>query len=177
MPLYYDWFMILKYLKSIKWAFPVAGVKGQSSLGQLAFKEEAAGKVRVFAMVDVWTQSLLKPLHDTLFHMFKSLPNDSTHNQDAGFLRAKDKAIKHGHAFCYDLSAATDRLPIQLQIAVLNSLFGSKGPKEDTTATSFGQAWADLLCDRDYIIPKNPYGLEELPIRYAVGQPMGALSS
>lgn len=33
-------------------------------LGQLAIKEEAAGKVRVFAMVDVWTQSALKPLHD-----------------------------------------------------------------------------------------------------------------
>jgi len=33
-------------------------------LGQLALKEEAAGKIRVFAMVDIWTQSVLKPLHD-----------------------------------------------------------------------------------------------------------------
>jgi len=32
-------------------------------LGRLAFKEEAAGKLRVFAMVDVITQSLLEPLH------------------------------------------------------------------------------------------------------------------
>jgi hypothetical protein len=35
-----------------------------SFLGQLALKKEAAGKIRVFAMVDVWTQSVLKPLHN-----------------------------------------------------------------------------------------------------------------
>jgi len=91
-------------------------------LGQLALKKEAAGKVRVFAMVDVWTQSILKPLHDALFRMFKSFPNDSTHDQNSGFHRAQEKAQYYGQAYCYDLSAATDRLPIQLQIAVLNSL-------------------------------------------------------
>lgn len=36
----------------------------QFHIGSLAFKEEAAGKLRVFAMVDVITQSILKPLHD-----------------------------------------------------------------------------------------------------------------
>jgi hypothetical protein len=35
-----------------------------TGLGQLALKEEAAGKIRVFAMVDIWTQSVLKPLHN-----------------------------------------------------------------------------------------------------------------
>jgi len=67
-------------------------------LGQLALKEEAAGKIRVFAMVDVWTQSVLRPLHDWLFDLFKRLPNDCTHNQDVGFLRAQDKAVEAGHA-------------------------------------------------------------------------------
>jgi len=110
--------------------------------------------------------------------MFTFIPNDCTHNQDAGFSRAREKAIKYGRAFCYDLSAATDRLPIQLQVAVLNSLWGERSPlMDDNSAPSFGQAWADLLCDRDYKIPKNPYGLEEDLIRYTVGQPMGALSS
>jgi len=37
--------------------------KVASRIGQLSLKEEAAGKVRVFAMVDIWTQSVLKPLH------------------------------------------------------------------------------------------------------------------
>jgi hypothetical protein len=32
-------------------------------LGRLALKEEGAGKVRVFAITDVITQSFLEPLH------------------------------------------------------------------------------------------------------------------
>jgi hypothetical protein len=57
-----------------------------------------------------------------------------------------------------DLSDATDRLPIDVQVQVLNCLGFP------------GQMWADLL-NRDWLTPKG--GL----IRYAVGQPMGAYSS
>jgi hypothetical protein len=119
----------------------LATVKDTVNLGALSFKEEAAGKVRVFAMVDIWTQSVLKPLHDALFRMFKSLPNDSTHNQDAGFKRAMEKSVYRGKAFCYDLSAATDRLPMMPQIAILNSIW-SRDPLEPEAvrATSFGDA-------------------------------------
>jgi len=44
------------------------GIRGQHKdsfgpIGKLSFKEEAAGKLRVFAMVDVITQSLFNPLH------------------------------------------------------------------------------------------------------------------
>lgn len=52
-------------------------------IGKLSKKLEAAGKIRVFAMVDVWTQSLLKPLHLALFSFLKSLPNDGTFDQNA----------------------------------------------------------------------------------------------
>lgn len=36
-------------------------------LGRLSKKFEAAGKVRVFAITDAFTQSALYPLHDYLF--------------------------------------------------------------------------------------------------------------
>jgi len=36
-------------------------------LGRLALKEEGAGKVRVFAIADVVTQSVLEPLHKWIF--------------------------------------------------------------------------------------------------------------
>jgi hypothetical protein len=36
----------------------------QTYLGRLSFKEEAAGKLRVFAMVDCLTQSALYGLHE-----------------------------------------------------------------------------------------------------------------
>jgi hypothetical protein len=153
-------------------------IKDTVNLGQLSFKEEAAGKVRVFAMVDIWTQSILKPLHDLLFRLFKSFPNDSTHNQDAGFLRAAEKTTAQGHAWSYDLSAATDRLPIDLQISVLNSLFPSQATEDNITATSFGQSWANLLVKRGYNVPENrTYGVKHHTVHYAVGQPMGAYSS
>jgi len=143
-------------------------------LGRLALKEEAAGKVRVFAMVDCWTQWLLKPLHATIFdHILPGIPQDGTRDQMAPvhLLLRKDPAS----LFSLDLSAATDRLPIWLQIAVLGGFTGK----------IFAQNWADFLVNRDYSLvtmtPKNRSGGKPRPVyhrvRYAVGQPMGALSS
>jgi len=138
-------------------------------IGKLGFKSEAAGKVRVFAMVDCWTQWLLWPVHQFLFDTLRKLPTDGTHDQFAPV----DRLIGLGKTkfWCYDLSAATDRLPIFTQIHLLNFLFGCP----------FGNAWADVLVGRDYHIPRPPKGVVagDLPshVRYAVGQPMGALSS
>jgi hypothetical protein len=95
-----------------------------SPIGRLSFKEEAAGKLRVFAMVDVITQSLLRPLHDNLFEMFKTIPTDSTHDQEKAFSYAQSLSLKYGASFGFDLSSATDRLPISSQVAILNNLFG-----------------------------------------------------
>jgi len=102
-------------------------LKGQSEayLGRLSFKEEAAGKLRVFAMVDVWTQSIFKPLHSLLFRILSSLPNDSTFNQGVAFKRAVSKAEKSGHSYGFDLSAATDRLPLIIQIKLLSGIIGA----------------------------------------------------
>lgn len=137
-------------------------------LGKLGLKAEAAGKVRVFAMVDAWTQWLLHPLHALLFKILGRLPSDGTHDQLAPVNRLLERS--HSRFWCYDLSAATDRLPVDLQAALLNYLFGN----------SFGFAWKNLLVGRDYQVPSSAksYG-SGFPesVRYAVGQPMGALSS
>jgi len=79
-----------------------------------------------------------------------------------------NRLIKAGNSryWCYDLSAATDRLPIALQSRILSFLFGE----------AFGPNWAHLLVGREYVVPKK--AMSSLPsVRYAVGQPMGALSS
>jgi len=47
-------------------------------LGKLHEKVEAAGKVRVFAITDGWTQSLLSGLHDAIFEVLKFIPQDGT---------------------------------------------------------------------------------------------------
>lgn len=95
---------------------------GAAPIGQLSFKKEAAGKLRVFAMVDIWTQSMMRPLHDSLFSILGKLPNDGTMDQEAAFARAQVKARENGCCYGYDLSAATDRLPIGVQKWILTSL-------------------------------------------------------
>jgi hypothetical protein len=126
-------------------------------------------------MVDIWTQSALKPLHDYLFSFLKSVPNDGTFDQHASVKRCFEKSKAANQSFGYDLSAATDRLPISLQVSVLSSLLGQ----------DYANAWKELLVDRDYYLFSGK--LEEINsmdpgtgvsiLRYAVGQPMGALSS
>lgn len=140
---------------------------GMGFLGRLSFKKEAAGKLRVFAMVDIWTQSIFKPLHDYLFSIIRSIPNDATFDQSAAFERAKEKSRVSGHCFGFDLSAATDRLPVDLQRAILEGLIGRH----------LSALWHLILIERDYYVPENEFGIPEGPIRYAVGQPMGAYSS
>lgn len=95
--------------------------------GQFAIKKEAAGKIRVFALVDSVTQSVMKPLHKALFTVLRSLPNDGTFDQDASVARCTVKAAAAGKAFSFDLSAATDRLPVSLTASIIEGLFKIPG--------------------------------------------------
>nr|UJQ92536.1 MAG: putative RNA-dependent RNA polymerase [Mitoviridae sp.] len=149
--------------------------QGSPFAGRLATKLEAAGKVRVFAMVDYWTQVALKPLHDTIFDLLKGIPQDGTFDQHKP-VKALIKRSKSGYLASFDLSAATDRLPVRVQQSVLAVMFNP----------AFAEAWKNLLVDREYSIlppvrdrPDDPIHLydESDHYRYAVGQPMGAYSS
>jgi len=59
-----------------------------------------------------------------LFAFLRSLPNDGTFDQDASVRRCIEKSNKSCKSFGYDLSAATDRLPIDLQVSVLEAIIG-----------------------------------------------------
>lgn len=108
---------------------------------------------------------LLKPIHQFLFSFLESLPNDGTFDQNASVQRCAEKVKLTGRSFGYDLSAATDRLPISLQVEILKPILGQE----------LAEAWRTLLVDRDYYLSNKTYGNHI--VRYAVGQPMGALSS
>jgi hypothetical protein len=94
---------------------------------QFATKFEAAGKVRLFALLDPITQSVMRPLHDYLFAILRRLPNDGTFNQEASINRSKEKALQAGMAFSFDLTAATDRLPAALTASIIERLAGITG--------------------------------------------------
>jgi len=145
--------------------FPLVRVNLLIPLGKLGLKYEAAGKVRVFAMVDAFTQWALRPLHKYLFSLLRQHKMDGTFDQ----LAPLSSAWGHKTLYSLDLSAATDRLPIVLQEMLLADLLADK---------KFAKAWRNLLVNRDYKVPAAAVREGASPtVRYAVGQPMGALSS
>lgn len=99
-------------------------------LGRLSEKMEAAGKVRIFAITDSITQSLFGPLSDGIFKILRNLPMDGTFDQDAPVKHllnlSKEGSLDGQTFYSYDLSAATDRLPIDFQVQVLNRLIGNQ---------------------------------------------------
>lgn len=141
-----------------------------TALGKLGFKEEP-GKIRVFAMVDILTQAVLLPLHKALFERLRPISTDGTFDQIAPVERLIKRMNETGKTFVasYDLSAATDRLPLVLQKMILSKVMGQE----------LSDLWATLLVGRAYKLPKiaKSYNLGFDSVRYAVGQPMGAYSS
>lgn len=131
-------------------------------LGRVSLKPEH-GKFRAFAIVDYFTQVVLRPLHRALFEVLKEIPMDATFNQDSGSKKVQEWTKQGRRLHCFDLSAATDRFPIQIQSAALDYLLRGYG-------SNLGKIWARLLVGRDYWFGSTP-------LRYKVGQPMGALSS
>lgn len=158
-------------------------------LGRLSLKYEAAGKIRVFAMVDSITQFLLSPLHSALERVLKRFPQDATFDQEGKTAEYASRGyLRH---WSFDLKSATDLIPQVLYLAVLRPFLGKDG----------ADAWLNLMVKRDFALPgtksedwSNPFlsgvdlaghrvGVDEIPtlvaesIRYTRGQPMGAKSS
>jgi len=134
--------------------------EGRPVLGRLALKEEPLGKVRVFALGDYFSQTVLRPFHNFLMKELRKLPMDGTWDQGLAADRVREATAMEGELSSFDLSAATDRFPVDFQILVIEVLTGS----------DFATAWRKLLTDRDFWLKGRRY-------RYAVGQPMGMLSS
>jgi hypothetical protein len=127
-------------------------------VGKLSIIEDPELKRRVIAMIDYYSQFILKPIHDTLLNLLKELPCDRTFTQDP----FHDWGKTNGNNFwSLDLSSATDRFPIKLQVKLLSKIFDN----------DFANNWKDLLINRGYVTPEGNI------LRYEVGQPMGAYSS
>lgn len=98
--------------------------------GRLVKLYEAAGKVRIIAIVDPLVNWLLKPLHEWVFAILRSIPQDGTFDQDKPInelvARVKQRDAKTRFIGSCDMSAATDRLPVALQAMILGHIFGPK---------------------------------------------------
>lgn len=126
---------------------------------RLSLVKDKETKCRIVAILDYWTQTVLKPLHDSEMKLLKSLKTDCTFNQG----RFRSILPKQGPYHSLDLSAATDRMPAWAQEAVLAALISKE----------YAGAWRSLLCSRSYFAP----WANGRSIVYGAGQPMGAYSS
>jgi len=70
---------------------------------------------------------LLRPLHKFLFGILRKIPQDATFDQDRGVLDGVEMLERTGFAGSYDLSAATDRLPVLLQSRLIDAFFPGTG--------------------------------------------------
>lgn len=144
---------------------------------------EAAGKLRPVAIFDIFSQRVLKPLHDSLFTALKGIPQDGTHSQTnlMAWLKAQANTVWKGYTWSsLDISAATDSIPVQLYKILITSVYGG-GSK----AIAIAEEAIDLMVDRDFTVTfdKSTGAKESLltsvpeTVRYGRGQPMGCLGS
>jgi hypothetical protein len=135
-------------------------------LRSLSLKHESAGKVRVFAIVDYWTQCALYPLHHWFFKILEKCPMDATHDQEGTLREFVHQDLRE--VFNFDLKSATDFIPRPLYKVLLESIIGPE----------FYEHWENLLVGLPYWAPgANARLAGEHYVRYTRGQPMGALSS
>lgn len=145
---------ILTSIKSNKEDSP----RNWETSSRLSIVKDPECKMRVIGIVDYVTQVTLSPISDILFGNLKRIHSDRTFTQSP-LHNWEDNSESF---WSVDLSSATDRFPLQIQKELLAEIFSDK---------AYSESWALLLTGREYLDPNGN------PLRYAVGQPMGAKSS
>lgn len=130
---------------------------------RIRIKYESGGKARPFAIVDFFSQSALKAIHTYSMDWLKKQTNDGTdsHDRAAQAVRSWTSDPKN-ELFSYDLTEATNRWPLFLQVLVVEAMFGP----------DIARCWKDIISNRDFTVEDGPE-----VIRFNCGQPLGALSS
>jgi hypothetical protein len=147
----------IRSLSLLTWLSKFKKLKPQGRVSKLSLVKDKEAKVRIVAILDYWTQSVLLPLHEELMLLLRRQKPDMTFNQ--GGFRFQ---LKQGPYHSLDLTAATDRFPVSLQEAVLATMISPE----------YAAAWRRSIVDRDYWYRWMVNG-----VRNATGQPMGAYSS
>jgi hypothetical protein len=140
--------VLVKHLKFL--------VRGPGRLTRkLVYFSDPEGKTREVAILDYFSQTSLRPLHNYLFGALSKIRQDCTFDQ------MKYKTLMENCDIYYsiDLTAFTDRFPVLLNHKLLKSRIGSKR----------ANAWLTIMT--------RPFQSEIGEISYSVGNPMGAYSS
>jgi hypothetical protein len=134
-----------------------------NNVGKIGLIQEPGFKLRAVANPARVYQAALKPLGNALYSKLAMLPWDCTHDQYRPFtiiqnVLKEQKQMVHA----IDLSNATDRFPLKLQMVVLNTLFHRKDA---------------IQLFEDLSRAKWNCSLTEKTISWTVGQPLGLFPS
>jgi hypothetical protein len=133
----------------------------ESFIGKIGIVEDPEGKRRIIAMLDYVSQFFLRKIHQVLLKCLEKIPEDRTFTQNP---RGPWSIDSKEPFYSLDLTAATDRFPVFLQMKVLSILFDN---------FHFARIWKEILIKREFSL--NSLTLDS--VSYSVGQPMGAYSS
>jgi hypothetical protein len=86
--------------------------------GRLGIIEDSELKKRIIGMIDYHSQWVLRPVHDRLMSCLRHFPSDRTYTQDP-----HNTWLGNDGFHSLDLSAATDRFPISLQVKLMRNIF------------------------------------------------------
>jgi hypothetical protein len=134
---------------------------------KLSTKVEPGGKMRVFAIGDWFSQSVLKGFHNFIFRKLYSYTNDGTKSHSELSLKIKEwtttQFVNTQGIYSVDLTAATDLLSCLFQKEIVNRIMGR----------TFGKLWYTIMSQRSF----HFRDLNLSDVRYEKGQPMGLYSS
>lgn len=131
---------------------------------KLTTVEDPESKLRVIAILDYWSQSALRPLHNILAdEILGSFEEDCTFNQNKAIAFLDLTKQRYQEFNSLDLTACSDRLPVILQEEILKVMINPE----------FAAAWKDIMTGYEF----QPTWAPSEVIKYSVGQPMGAYSS
>jgi hypothetical protein len=145
--------------------------------GRISRVYTAYGKCRLVAIPTYFVQVLFRPLHLLVFSIFRHIPTDSTFDQQAGAQRVMSTGGKALRSF--DLSAATDRLPLSIQTGIVYLLAKISGLTPAQSAM-LSEAWTGIIQNtlfRYTRIGKRNMPVKSRDIKYGCGHPMGTYSS
>lgn len=131
---------------------------GKAWIRKISVVRDKEMKNRPICILDYWSQTALKPFHDSVMKFLGTLPEDFT-NQNKDFVTHLRKGSGPYHSF--DLTARTDRFPLDFQVRVVSAMIG----KEKR------MAWKHILVNYPFRTPKGD------EIFFRRGQPLGAYSS
>lgn len=137
-----------------------------SSMGRVAYLQEAGFKLRAIANPRRSLQVLLDPLKQAVMGGLKSCEQDCTHDQQSGIDWVQEQLCQDQVVHCYDLSDATNHFPLSFQLSVMSKVL----PHDKRTKQSL------------YLFSHASRGEWKVPddnrkVRWTRGQPLGLAPS